>query len=162
MNDHDVQRSLDVSKDPMPSDLIAAIERARQRTASSEMVTQLTVRVSHLNKPDAYGSIASSYRQGRWLMACAVAASIFVIVSYGFIGTAPSDRVSSRDPNSFVKYPIYSQITKVSFVQVGYRRIEEDLDLADAKAERVSEGLVLAALRQEIQESLEEFYKWSD
>lgn len=39
--------------------------------------------------------------------------------------------------------------------------IEEDLDRADSKAEEASDGLAQAAVRQEIQETLEKYYDWS-
>ena len=57
--------------------------------------------------------------------------------------------------------PVYSPITTVSLTQVGYLRIHEDLDRADSQVEEVSEGLAIAAVRHEIQVTLEVFYDWS-
>ena len=55
---------------------------------------------------------------------------------------------------------VHSRITRISLVQVGYRRIEDDLDRADSELEKVSEGVALASVRNEIQAALNDFCDW--
>lgn len=156
--------SNDESNDSLPSELSSAIERARMRTASPAQIAKLAERVLEMTsqhsvpspveikKANSAGVSASVY----WL--CTIAASIGLIVL--FRPWASTTDNQAEVPKLVLSQPIYSPITTVSLSQVGYRQIEVDLDRADAKLAEASEGLALAAVRYEIQQTLEEFYDW--
>jgi hypothetical protein len=147
----------------LPSELAAAIERARLRTASPAMVEKLQSRVLEITAetvPDVNQKdrLASGNAHIYWL--CTIAASIGLILSLRPWMTVPVE--STHFPTvDLITSPVYSPITTVSLTQVGFRRIEEDMDRVDAQVEEASEGLALASVRHEIQETLEEFYDWS-
>ena len=150
-------------EDRLPSELAAAIERARQRTASKSRVQTLTANVLELTSesrlqvnPKATRAIAN----GRLYWLCVLAASIGLILSGRSWLTSPDER-ENLSVIELMTQPVYSTINTVSLTQVGYRQVEEDLDRADAQIEEVSEGLAIASVRHEIQKTLEEFYDWS-
>ena len=147
----------------LPNELATLIERARQRTASPAMVERFAARVLEMTaKPVTEvkhrGGRASGNSRVYWL--CAVAASIGVILSLRSWVTVPVEHADVAAVELLTQ-PVYSPITTVSLTQVGYLRIHEDLDRADSQVEEVSEGLAIAAVRHEIQVTLEVFYDWS-
>jgi hypothetical protein len=150
----------DRNRDPLPlhnaarqTDLVAAIERARHRVASPEMVERLTASVLQLTHIDAHRSFSPRYLNKVWILGGAIAATIVLLFSYGF--------QQPKLPEVVQETTSSTSITKISLVSFNYSKIEGDLDLADTKAEEVSEGIELAAIRLEIRESLERFYYWS-
>ena len=106
-----------------------------------------------MSRPVERRSFAPRHLNTVWIWGGAIAATIVLFFSYGF--RRPQLPEVVRATTSL------SSITKISLVRFSYSRIEEDLDRAEAKAEEVSEGLELAAVRFEIRESLERFYNWS-
>ena len=150
----------EINRDSLPlqdvalqADLEAAIERARHRVAPPEMVERLTASVLQLSRPVERRSFAPRHLNTVWIWGGAIAAAIVLFVSYGFR--------QPKLPEVVQETTSMTSITKISLVSFSYSRIEEDLDRAEAKAEEVSEGLELAAIRFEIRESLERFYNWS-
>lgn len=147
----------------LPADLIAAIERARRRTASPAAVAQLTVKVLQLSNcqtPQLRQPISVPWN-GRIAWTVAIAASILMILTFKLWLPAPKEPPGQLQSSELLNRPVYSPITTVSLVQVGYRKIEQDLDRADEKLDDAFESLALAAVRREVQETLEEFYDWS-
>jgi hypothetical protein len=147
----------------LPSELAAAIKRARQRTASTSTVQTFTARILERTPETAtqvdHRSIrASGKAPVYWI--CAVAASIGLILSLRSWVTDPLERADVPAVELLMQ-PVYSSITTVSLTQVSYRQVEEDLDRADAQIEEASESLALASLRSDIQATLEKFYDWS-
>jgi hypothetical protein len=161
MNDADLEIHSD-GEAPLPSDLLMAIERARQTTSSNTMVESLTTRVLALSAVPVTPVSRKRNRKGLLLYGlCAMAASIGVLISFRSWLTIPLEQ--SRSPTlERLTRPVYSTITTVSLNQIGYRQVEDDLDLADARIEKASEGLALASVRQEIQKALDEYYDWSN
>ena len=145
--------SLPLQDAPLQAELDAAIERARHRVASPDIVERLTASVLRLTQPDELRSFAPRHLNAVLIWSAAIAATIVLFFWYGLRQQKLSEVV--RGTTSL------TSITKISLVSFSYSRIEEDLDRAEAKAEEVSEGLELAAIRFEIRESLERFYNWS-
>jgi len=145
--------SLPLQEASLQAEFEAAIERGRHRVASPEMVERLTARVLQLTPTDERRSLAPRHLNAVWIWGGAIAAAIVLFFSYGFR--------QPKWPEGVHETTSLTSISKISLVGFSYSRIEEDLDRAEAKAEEVSEGLELAAIRFEIRESLERFYDWS-
>ncbi len=160
MSDSDWDNSGD-DKARFPSELAAAIERARQRTCSQSMVESLKEKALALATDSATQVVSRPDRQRDHvkLLGLLVAASIALIVSlrWWLMGTTDVEKVVI----GLERNPVYSAITTVSLTQAGYRQVEEDLNRADAQIEEASEALAIASVRQEIQKTLEEYYDWS-
>lgn len=154
--------------DPLPMELIAAVQRARARTAAPDRVAATTAAI--LNATKRSDRPANIFFQGRkWLVAAAIAASFLWCfapqpeqprphtASERHVSSSGVDRSEPAGDGN-----VYSRITKISLVQVGYGRIETDLDRAEAELAKVSEGVALAAVRHDIQAALEDFYDWRE
>jgi len=167
MNNHDdpICELPDEHREHLHPDLLAAIERARTRTAPPAMVSRLTENMLQMDKPPVRFPIAPAASNSRWnrrlLWAVSTAAILFVAAVLSVRRPSPNKSLVNVQPLATLHFPIYSSITTMSLVEVGFQRIEEDLDRADAKAEKASDGLAQAAVRQEIQETLEKYHDWS-
>jgi hypothetical protein len=153
---------------PLPAELLAAIDRAKQRRATTEAVENLTERL--LRSKDGQHEIATGEvemvspvqrafwkRPVAWGFATAVALLIAVAVSTWW----PAPKHVDPALSEMAKTPLihsYSTVTKVSLVDVAYQQMVDDLDRVDSEVEEVSEGLQLAALRHEIEVTLDDFY----
>ncbi len=167
MNNHDnpIRDLPDEHPEHLHPDLVAAIERARARTASLATVARVAEKMLQLDKPVVSSSdtLFASVRRwnGRMLWAVSTATVLCVAALLSVWRPSPSKSLVNFQPLATLHFPIYSSITTISLVEVGFQRIEQDLDRADAKAEETFDGLAQAAVRQEIQETLEKYHDWS-
>jgi hypothetical protein len=167
MNNHDdpIRDLPDQHPEHLHPDLVAAIERARARKASLDMVARVAEKMLQLGKPVVRSSETQMVSVRRWngrmLWAVSTATILFVAAVLSVRRPSSNESLVNFQPLATLHFPVYSSITTISLVEVGFQRIEEDLDRADAKAEEASEGLAQAAVRQEIQETLEKYYDWS-
>jgi hypothetical protein len=88
----------------------------------------------------------------------AAAAAVYAMVTWNALPVRPEHRGAAVPALSL---PVYSPVTQLPLVEVGYRRIEADLEQAEAELEQAGEAIALAAVRHEVQQTLEEFYDWS-
>lgn len=167
MNNHDdpLRDLPDEHPEQLPPDLAAAIDRARARKASLAMVARVAEKMLQLDEPVVRLSdtpmVSVRRWNGRMLWAVSTVTILFVAAVLSVWRSSPSKSLVNFQPLATLHFPIYSSITTISLVEVGFQRIEEDLDRADAKAEEASDGLAQAAVRQEIQETLEKYHDWS-
>lgn len=152
MSHHESQNE-STPDEPLPGELLAAIGRARQRRATSEMVTSLTEKVLQ-DESEVVSLPPRSFwkRPLMWGLATAVALLIGVAVATWW-PQREQQRVVVREERRSL-----SVVTKVSLVDVVFQQMTDDLDRADAELEGVSAGLQMAALRHEIEMTLDEFY----
>lgn len=145
----------------LPEELIDAIECVRGQTASPELVAKVASKATKLNQLVNPSSRMVKESSAFALWATVVAAMLVVATSVGLLAYRSKENAGvpahlNRD------VAVRSTVTKSSLVLVGYRRVVEDLDRADAKAEQLSQSLELAAVRLEIQATLDEFCDWSE
>lgn len=154
--------SEDVDKNPQPlsGDLVAAIERARQRAATPEMVAKLTSQAIRLQYSIHPSAEAASPLSDRWRWEARIAVAVVLALSIGLL--AYRYKIQPHRWGRLPNHVTYSPVTRSSLVLVGYRRIDEDLDRAEAKVEQVSKALEVAALRREIQAALDEYRDWRE
>ncbi len=175
-------------KPPLPEDLAQAIERARSRSATPDMVERLTAKAIQLHELESPVLVkrAIVYKpSSRWMNATAVAVAVAILLlsagtlpiwnhlfmnrdDFLAVEVSPLDQTTaeevlgtapSKTPGSSTVS--YSPERRVELVLVAYRSIDDDLDQADAQVAEISEALQLVLLRHEIQSSLDEFYDWS-
>ncbi len=138
---------------PLPGELLAAIGRARQRRATPELVASLIEKVLQDESEVVSLPPRSLWKQPLlWGLATAAALLIGVIVATWWPQHEPPRVVNRPDQR------VLSAVTKVSLVDVVFQQMTDDLDRADAELEEVSAGLQMAALRHEIEITLDEFY----
>jgi len=149
----------------LPSSLVCAIRRVRVKTASPVSVKHLIDSVTHLGLKDGNRPIANLCCP-RWSQtAISIAGSIALLISLKVWTSCNTS--SYYDPSNvdlalpLSLYPVTSPVRLISFVEVGYLQVEEDLDRAEAKVESMSEGITLAIVRRDVMQTLEEFYNWS-
>ena len=145
---------------PLPSELIAAIHRVRQQTATPEMVAKATSKAVELNRSVNPISHAARPRTIPLRWATGLAALLVLATTAGLFTYRFAIHVDH--PVRLQSHVTHSPVTKSSLVLVGYRRVDEDMDRADAKVEVLTEALEMAMLRREIQITLDDFYDWSD
>lgn len=152
--------NIDQNQSPLPAKLIDTIERVRQQTAAPELVAKATSKAIELNRSVNSSSGDVRPHGASWLCATGIAASVVLATSVGLwtYKFAINTNYAVRSHSDV----IHSPVTTSSLVLVGYRRVDEDLDRADARVEELSEALELASLRREIQVTLDEYYDWSD
>ena len=140
-------------------ELILAIERARQRMPSAESVARLTDIMSRRVISDRMKSKWQIWPGWQWMAAVAASIAIVSTISVWWpLVQKPNGKVERHDPQLD---PSDSAITRVLLVQVGFQRIQQDLDLADARVEELTESMAIAGVRREILETLEFYYDWS-
>jgi len=150
---------------PMHPDLIAATDRARCRTAAAEVVSSFTERMQRLEGP--VGPLETETRRSgrrldrhqQWI--AFMAGCLFLAAVVARLHTQKNDPKVSLAPLAVVSFPIYSSVTTTSLAEIGYQRIEEDLDRAKTQVETVADEIAMAAVRQEIQENLDQYCDWS-
>jgi hypothetical protein len=93
-----------------------------------------------------------------------LAASLLVAITLAFWKRSNAPQPMSIEPSLSTSGDgrTYSAVKTISLVSVAYRRVEEDLDRADRVADAAFKGLDLAEIRREIQNTLEEYYDWSE
>ena len=152
--------NVDQNQPPLPAELIDTIERIRQQTAAPELVAKATSKAIELNRSANSSSGEVRMRGAPWLYATGIAASVVLATSVAFWTYKLA--IKTNYPVLLHNDVIHSPLATSSFVLVGYRKVDEDLDRADAKVGDLSEALELAGLRREIKATLDEYYDWSD
>lgn len=158
-----------------PDDLNAAIQRAQSQRATPLMVASLIEKAISLDdsqeKPPRRLFTTIPFTGSRfqgWMQATGIAVSLATIVisgAYFAVWLSVRDtQHSARDTqhHDFVSGANLSPITRVSLVQFTYKPIDDDLERLTEQAEEVSSEINLAALRYEIQTTLDTYYDWSN
>lgn len=152
--------------DRLPSGLSDAIQRASALTPPAETVARLVERVSAWSADERAFDVSqrrspAAHRRSdrRWAWLAGLAASLMVVLA---VWQWPWRRDEDRRPTVEltrvpVKYPIYSSVTRVSLVQVGFQRIEDDFARAATQLDQTAESLALAEVRRELEELLESY-----
>lgn len=145
-------------RDDLGPDLAAAVAQARNRNPSPEMVTQLVARLAKL---DGAPAPAGPPRQrSRWVGRLAGAAALVATV---LVTATVRHRMRPRPPSldpplaRNADFRNLSAVRRVSLVEAGFSRIAADLDHAQSQLDTASESLALAAVRRDVQETLEEY-----
>ena len=149
----------------LPNELDMAVRRARGRQPHPDAIVQCMRSAQGLSDTAVSAPrfpLTRTRLAGRIALAgslAAAAAAVYLLVTWNPSSVSPE---RDRLPVAALSQPIYSPITQVSLVEVGYRRIEADLEQAQTQLAQASEAIALSAVRLEVQQSLEEFYDWSD
>jgi hypothetical protein len=158
----DLELKLDDENDrSLPDDLVSAIDRARQQMASRDSVESVkatVLKLTTMQQPLPVRTKSLVRKNVNWILAAAASMGLLASLRFWHM---PTDHHPPFGTIELTIQPSYSPVISVELTQVGYQRIVEDLDRADAQIEAASEGLQLAAVRYEIQTTLEEFYDWS-
>ena len=137
----------------LPAKLATIVAKARARCPTPDMVAQLIARASCLGE---VGRVAP--RPGRsaalWVSVGATAAAAAVLLVFVLThGRREPARVPGPPVAAAHAFPIYSAVTRLSLVDVGFGQAEEDLRRAEWHVARVSEAVALAAVRRDVQET---------
>lgn len=154
----------DDGQEELPNDLAFAIARARHRTASSSMVASVTSRVLDATSSSAFvatTSIDPARSKARVSGVWVVAATIGLVFALYFWWPVAKESESVTRKYEWTQ-PNYTSVKTSRLSHVSYRQIEADLDRAGTTVDEVSEGLLLTAVRFEIQATLDQFYDWSE
>lgn len=146
----------------LPYELDVAMRHARDRQPGSGEIIRCIRNAKRLGEGIAPEPRLALAPRVAWYMTIAgslAAAAVYLLVTWHPWSAQP-ERDSS--PAVSLSQPVYSPVNRVPLVAVGYQRIETDLDQADGELEQASEAMALSAVRFEVQQTLEEFYDWSE
>lgn len=150
----------DALRDDLGLDLAAAVAKARGRSPSPEMVTQLVAHLAKLDVAPAPAGARPARQRSLWVGRMAGAAALAAtVLAVATVRHRMRPLPPSIDPPLVrnTDFRSLSAVRRVSLVEAGFSRIAADLDQAQSQLDTASESLALAAVRREVQETLEEY-----
>jgi hypothetical protein len=164
-NDSTTRVEGELAEHRLPAELNVAVQRARQRKPDADQLLRCIgdakrLRETRAAQPHRHSRSSRITQRVSILASLAAAAAVTYVILKWDMGTVVPEPVPT--PPLSLSLPVYSPVTQIPFAEVGYRRIVADLDRADAELAQASEAIALSAVRLDVQQTLEEFYDWSE
>ncbi len=160
--DDEVPIDPELPEGPLPPGLAAAIDQARARRPTSDMVEQLIVRASALGT--APQVIRVPRRVWGWSLSVGTSIAAAMILITWVLFPKPQPRIDGAVPQvaQLTTIPVYSAVTKRSLVKVSFQQIDADLKLAEERIAAAAESFALAEVRRDLDLALAQYRRWGE
>ncbi len=147
---------------PLPPELAAAVNQARTRQPTPDMVEQLIARASALDTLPQVSRVPR--RVWSWSLSVGASIAAVVILSTWLLFPMPQPRGDGLVPQiaKFTTPPVYSTVTKHSLAAAGFQQIAADLKLAEERIAEASEQFVLSEVRRDLDVALAQYRRWGE